>query len=202
MNASRGGVWRPGRVPVRFAVDGRARLRWPSPNVAPNSSAPKSGDRSAASNGCNKPQGRGPSRTIATCWRNQGRLGLRPLRQAPFSNERAKAASCRLYRFIPEGQVRTGTRCWRERDSNPRSPGRDSIFETAPFELSGPAFLRARRVPSNRKSKGSNPAAIPKKPRGKETGAARIGFLRSMWCLALTSHTGACARPTRTRNKP
>src|SRR3977135_3270924 len=23
-----------------------------------------------------------------------------------------------------------------------------------------------------------------------------------MWCLALTSHTGACARPTRTRNKP
>ena len=33
---------------------------------------------------------------------------MRPLRQAPFSNERAKAASCRLYRFIPEGQVRTG----------------------------------------------------------------------------------------------
>src|ERR1700757_2735192 len=23
-----------------------------------------------------------------------------------------------------------------------------------------------------------------------------------MWCFALTSHTGACARPTRTRNKP
>src|SRR5258706_14295307 len=23
-----------------------------------------------------------------------------------------------------------------------------------------------------------------------------------MWCLALISHTGACARPTRTRNKP
>src|SRR5260370_30026077 len=32
--------------------------------------------------------------------------------------------------------------------------------------------------------------------------AGGIGFLRSMWCLALTSHTGACARPTRTRNKP
>src|SRR5271165_4333949 len=32
--------------------------------------------------------------------------------------------------------------------------------------------------------------------------AGGIGFLRSMWCLALISHTGACARPTRTRNKP
>ena len=115
-----------------------------------------------------------------------------------------------LYDLMCLGQRDTGTRGtdgsqthrWRERDSNPWSPGRDSIFETAPFELSGPAFLRARRVPSDRKSKGSNPAAIPKKPRGKETGAAGIGFLRSMWCLALTSHTGACARPTRTRNKP
>src|ERR1700720_311853 len=32
--------------------------------------------------------------------------------------------------------------------------------------------------------------------------AGGIGFFRSMWCSALTSHTGACARPTRTRNKP
>src|SRR6266403_1628147 len=32
--------------------------------------------------------------------------------------------------------------------------------------------------------------------------AGGIGFFRSMWCFALTSHTGACARPTRTRNKP
>src|SRR6267378_4358896 len=32
--------------------------------------------------------------------------------------------------------------------------------------------------------------------------AGGIGFFLSMWCFALTSHTGACARPTRTRNKP
>src|ERR1700740_3166971 len=32
--------------------------------------------------------------------------------------------------------------------------------------------------------------------------AGGIGFLRSMWCLAFTSHTGAWARPTKTRNTP
>src|ERR1700759_5064065 len=32
--------------------------------------------------------------------------------------------------------------------------------------------------------------------------AGGIGFFLSMWCFALTSHTGACARATRTRNKP
>src|SRR5438874_9094782 len=32
--------------------------------------------------------------------------------------------------------------------------------------------------------------------------AGGIGFFLSMWRFALTFHTGACARPTRTRNKP
>ena len=32
--------------------------------------------------------------------------------------------------------------------------------------------------------------------------AGGMGFFLSMWCLALISHTGACARATRTRNKP
>jgi hypothetical protein len=67
---------------------------------------------------------------------NQGRSGLRPLRQAPFSNERAKAASCRLYRFIPEGQVRTGLAAGASgiRTLGPPS-GRH--FSSPPFERSG-----------------------------------------------------------------
>ena len=32
--------------------------------------------------------------------------------------------------------------------------------------------------------------------------AGGIGFFLSMWCFALISHTGACARATSTRNKP
>jgi transposase InsO family protein len=46
------------------------------------------------------------------------------------------------------------------------------------------------------------PTELLAKLAGHNTKAGGIGFLRSMWCLALISHTGACARPTRTRNKP
>jgi hypothetical protein len=46
------------------------------------------------------------------------------------------------------------TRCWREMDSNHRSPVADSIFRDPPFERSGLALPRERRsVPPKRKGR-------------------------------------------------